>query len=56
MPDTTPPALTVAMPVAPLIHVPPVIADDKVVVLPTHTLSVPVTAGGVATTVSVRVA
>ncbi len=33
---------TVATPVAPLLHTPPVVAFDNVVVLPAHTVAVPV--------------
>ena len=39
-PDTVPP-LTVAMPVLPLLHTPPVVASVNVVVAPWHTLAVP---------------
>ena len=36
----------VAMSVLALLHTPPVVADDNVVVLPAHTLVVPVIAAG----------
>jgi hypothetical protein len=42
---------TVAIGVAPLLHVPPVVASLKVVVKPTHTLAVPETGNGVTLTV-----
>ena len=40
-PNTLPLASTVAMPVLPEIHVPPLPVVVKVVLLPTHTLAVP---------------
>ncbi len=40
-PVTTPPT-TVAMPVLPLVQVPPAVASANVVVEPTHTVAVPV--------------
>ena len=44
-PVTTPVAeFTVAIPVLPLLHVPPLVALLNVVVLPTHTVAVPVVA------------
>ena len=53
-PVTTPvPATTVAMLVLPLLHVPPVVADVRLVVLPAHNTSVPPIAAGVADTVTV---
>jgi hypothetical protein len=47
MPVTTPVTGSIsAIPVAILLHVPPVDASDKVIVDPAHTSSKPVTAGG----------
>lgn len=44
LPVTTPPADTVAMPVAVLLHTPPAGVAASVMVLPAHTLSGPVIA------------
>ena len=56
-PDTTPVVeFTVAVPVAPLVHVPPVGEQLNVVVDPAHTASVPVIAPGDVFTVTARVA
>jgi len=41
-PVTTPEELTVAMPMLPLVHVPPAVGLARVVVEPTHTSGVPV--------------
>jgi hypothetical protein len=46
-------AATVAVPVAAMAHVPPGVADDKSVLLPTQTAVVPVIAAGMPTTVTV---
>lgn len=46
---------TVAMPVLPLVHVPPDGEELNVVVAPTHTVAVPVIADGVAFTVTTAV-
>ena len=43
IPDVEP---MVAISVLPLLHTPPVVADDNVVVRPAHTLVVPVIAAG----------
>ncbi len=58
IPVTRPPAFIVAIPVAVLLHVPPVVALASVVVLPTHTVAEPVMvpAEGVALTVAIFVA
>ena len=55
-PVTTPPALIVAT--APLdeLHTPPAVASDKVVVLPTHTVVVPVIAATTGSALTVTVA
>ena len=45
-PVTTPPPLTVAIPVAPLLHVPPIVASLSVVVSPTHIVKVPLIGSG----------
>ncbi len=56
-PDTTPDVeFTVAVPVAPLVQVPPEGDDDNVVVDPVHTESVPDIAEGVVFTVTAFVA
>ncbi len=56
-PVTTPvPEPTVAIDVLPLLHVPPPVASERVVVLPTQTVGVPVIADGNAETVTTSVA
>ena len=51
-PVTSPdPLLTVALAILLLVHVPPPVRSDKVVVSPVHTVEAPVGAGGVALTV-----
>ena len=47
--------LTVAIPVAPLLHKPPAVASDRDVVKPTHTEVPPDIAAGIALTVIVVV-
>ena len=56
-PVTSPLAFTVAMPVALLLHVPPAVASVNCVVLPIHTVCVPVIAAttGAEPTVTVLV-
>jgi hypothetical protein len=56
-PVTTPEVPTVAIPVAPLLHVPPPVASDKPTVPPTQILTAPggVIAAGLAFTVTVAV-
>jgi hypothetical protein len=55
-PVTTPVELMVATPVLLLLHVPPGVISDKLVVRPTQTLSVPVIAAGFGLTVMITVA
>ncbi len=55
MPLTIPVLPTVATPVALLDHVPPPVAEDNEVVLPTHTDSVPEMVAGSALTVTTAV-
>ena len=57
IPVTTPPVLTVAMPVLLLLHTPPLVASASVVVPPVHTVVDPVIvpADGVPDTVTVVV-
>ena len=56
-PVTSPLLFTVAIPVALLLHVPPAVASENCVVLPEHTVCVPVIAAttGAALTVTVLV-
>ena len=55
-PVTTPvPAPTVAVDEFELLHEPPAVASDNVVVEPAHTLNVPLIAAGVGSTVIVKV-
>jgi len=54
-PVTTPPALIVATAGVALLHVPPAVASDNVVVKPMHTLVVPVITAGNGLTVTVAV-
>jgi hypothetical protein len=56
LPLTTPVLLTVATPVLPLVHVPPVAASLSVVEPPSHKVSVPLIDTGVSFTVIVVVA
>ena len=60
MPANTPVATPVVEPIVAtvgvaLVHVPPVVASDNVVVAPTHTLSVPVIEAGSELTVTTAV-
>ena len=55
-PVTTPELLIVATLVLPLVHVPPAVASASVVVVPEHSVVVPVTGATTGTTSSVMVA
>src|SRR5207248_2544157 len=55
-PVTIPPVVIVAIPVETLLQVPPPVASARFVVLPTHTVGVPVIATGVVFTVTVAMA
>ena len=46
LPDTNPLTETVAMPVAPLLHVPPVVKSPRGVVVPAQIFAVPVIPAG----------
>jgi hypothetical protein len=52
MPVTTPEEFTVAMPVLPLLHVPPVVVSPKEIVPPWHALATPVIDAGTGLTVT----
>jgi hypothetical protein len=53
IPVTTPAAMIAAVPGAPLLHTPPVVASLSVAVPPTHTFEPPVIAAGPGLTVNV---
>ena len=55
IPDTTPAELTVAIPVFELVHEPPTVASDRLVVPPTQAMNVPEIADGRLLTVTTAV-